>query len=113
MYAIIIVPQQRRVKKQQALLSSLAEGDEVITTSGIYGEIVEIDGDELYVDIGGGIEIRMVRSAVEAKVGGSAVTAGTDDSAEDDSDEADAGEGDSYKKLLSKKNVDDVVDEEA
>ena len=34
MYAVLIVPQQRRVKAQRAVLNSLTEGDVVLTSAG-------------------------------------------------------------------------------
>ena len=47
MYFLMIRPQRRRMREQQALQSSLEVGDEVITNSGIYGFITGFDGDVL------------------------------------------------------------------
>lgn len=65
MYAILIVPQQRRMKKKQEMLSSLKEGEEVLTSAGIYGNVVEVDGTVVYIDIGEGIELKMARESIE------------------------------------------------
>ncbi len=45
-YFLLIRPQQRRVRAQQALVNAVEVGDEVMTTGGIFGTIVEIDDDE-------------------------------------------------------------------
>jgi len=78
MYFLLIRPQQRKAKAQQALLSTLAEGDEVMTSSGIYGFIAAIEEDNpdiLWLDIAGigpkqeeRIEIRVARAAVTRKL---------------------------------------------
>ena len=39
-------PQRNRQRAQQALVASLEVGDDVMTTGGIFGTIVEIDDDE-------------------------------------------------------------------
>ena len=43
LWAIVILPQQRRMRAHQALVSVLKEGDEVMTTSGILGTISAMD----------------------------------------------------------------------
>ena len=40
-YFLLIRPQQKRVRAQQALLSSVEVGDEIVTTAGIFGTIVD------------------------------------------------------------------------
>ena len=65
-YFLLIRPQQRRAKAQQALVRSVDEGDEIVMTSGIFGTIVEIDEDDdiLTVEIAPGTQVRMVRAGV-------------------------------------------------
>ncbi len=65
-YFLLIRPQRNRQKAQQALLSTLEVGDEVMTTGGIFGTIVEIDDDEgvLTVEIAPGTRVRMLRAGV-------------------------------------------------
>jgi preprotein translocase YajC subunit len=45
MWALLIVPQQRRTKAHRAMLVSLDVGDEVLTSAGLYGTIADFDGD--------------------------------------------------------------------
>jgi preprotein translocase subunit YajC len=65
-YFLLIRPQRSRQRAQQALLSALEVGDEVMTTGGIFGTIVEIDEDEgvLTVEIAPGTRIRMLRNGI-------------------------------------------------
>jgi len=41
-YFLLIRPQQKRMKDQQAMLSRLSTGDEVVTGGGILGRIIEV-----------------------------------------------------------------------
>ena len=43
MYMFLIRPQQKRAKEQQALVRSLAPGDEVLLNSGIHGVVKEVE----------------------------------------------------------------------
>lgn len=65
-YVLLIRPQQRRAKAQQALIRSVGVGDDIITTSGIYGTITAVDDDEgtVTVQIAPGTEIHMLRAGV-------------------------------------------------
>ena len=42
MYFFMIRPQQKEAKKKNAMLSELAVGDTVLTTSGFYGTVIDI-----------------------------------------------------------------------
>jgi preprotein translocase subunit YajC len=50
-YLILILPQQRRQKKWQAMLESLKTGDRVITSGGIRGTIVALKEDALHLRV--------------------------------------------------------------
>jgi preprotein translocase subunit YajC len=66
-YAILILPQQRRVRQHDELVAALEVGDEVITHSGIYGTIVAFEGEQAEVmrlEVAEGVTISMARSAV-------------------------------------------------
>lgn len=70
MYALLILPQQRRAKAQRQLLTSLEVGDQVLLSSGLYGFIEEIHGDVLWLEISDGVEVKVARGAVAEKVVG-------------------------------------------
>src|SRR5207247_9159945 len=62
--------QQRRVRQQQALQQSAEVGDEVLTTSGIFGTIIDEDEDEgtITLEIAPGTRIKMVRSGIARRL---------------------------------------------
>jgi len=60
----IMVSQRRRTQQVQALQASLAVGDEVVTTSGLYGTIVSIDDAVVTLDTGAGNTLRYDRRAI-------------------------------------------------
>ena len=68
MWVLIIRPQKRRQLKQAQLLSTLAEGDEILTAGGIYGTVRGVDEDELLVEIAPGTNVRFARRAIAGKV---------------------------------------------
>ncbi len=70
MWALLIRPQQRRVRQHQELVSTLAVGDEVITTGGIVGTIVSVVDDIVTLEVASGTSIRMLRSAVQTRIAG-------------------------------------------
>lgn len=60
----IVFSQRRRAQQVQALQNSLAVGDEVVTTSGLYGTIVAIDDTVVTLDTGAGSTLRYDRRAI-------------------------------------------------
>ena len=77
MYAVLIVPQQRRVKAQRAVLNSLAEGDVVLTSAGIYGVITEMVDGDVYLEVAEGIELKITKASIAGKVRGDDAAADT------------------------------------
>ena len=51
LYVVMILPQQRRQKKWQAVLNDLKTGDKVTTTSGIRGTIVALKDDYIHLRV--------------------------------------------------------------
>jgi preprotein translocase subunit YajC len=50
-YFLLIMPQQRRQKKWQAMLSELKTGDKIVTTGGLRGTIVALKDDYLHLRV--------------------------------------------------------------
>ena len=69
MYMFLIRPQQKRVKEQQALVRSLAEGDEVLLSSGIHGVVKEVEEESgvIWLEVAQDLELKVLRTAVERK----------------------------------------------
>jgi preprotein translocase subunit YajC len=67
-WALLVRPQQQRVRRHAALLQSLAEGDEVFVGGGIRGRIIRFDGDEARVEVAPGVELRVLRRYIGGRV---------------------------------------------
>ena len=52
MYFIMIRPQKKEQQKKELMLSEVAVGDTVLTTSGFYGTIIDIQDDTVIVEFG-------------------------------------------------------------
>jgi preprotein translocase subunit YajC len=68
MYLLLFLPQQRKARDHKRLLESLTEGDEVVTSSGIYGFVNAVDDDVVWLDVAEGIELRVAKSAVSSRI---------------------------------------------
>ena len=64
-WLLIFRPQQKRLKAQQAMLSSITRGDTVVTTGGIVGKVTKaVDGQDLEVEIAPNVKISVVRGMI-------------------------------------------------
>jgi len=63
-YFMLIRPQQKRMKDQQAMLSKLATGDEVVTSGGILGRITEVGETFVTLEIADGVRIKVQRGQI-------------------------------------------------
>jgi preprotein translocase subunit YajC len=82
MYFFMIRPQRRRMREQQELQRSIQVGDEVVTTSGVYGTITGEDGDSrFWLEIDDDVQIRIARAAISGKA---SLDEGADVDADDD-----------------------------
>lgn len=65
-YFFMIRPQQKESKKKSAMMTSLATGDTVLTTSGFYGTVIDITDDTVIVEFGSNKNCRipMQKSAI-------------------------------------------------
>lgn len=65
-YFFLIRPQKKEQKKISAMLAELATGDVVLTTSGFYGVVIDIQDDTVIVEFGNNKNCRipMQKSAI-------------------------------------------------
>jgi len=68
MYFLLIRPQRRRQREAVELQRSIEVGDEVMTTSGVYGFITGFDGDIAWLEIDDNVQIRIARGGIQRKV---------------------------------------------
>lgn len=64
LYFFVIRPQVKRQKEQKNMLSQLKSGDEVITSSGIVGFVVEIGDHFITIEVSENTQLRIQKSAI-------------------------------------------------
>ncbi|QXT64133.1 preprotein translocase subunit YajC [Tessaracoccus palaemonis] len=68
MYFLMIRPQQKRMKADQEMRSSLAVGDRVLLTSGIFATISHLGERQFIVELAPDIEVTILKGNVARKV---------------------------------------------
>ncbi len=63
-YMLLWRPQQRRIAMVRDLQSQVQVGDEILTTSGIYGRITSLGEFDAELEIAPGTVIRVARGAI-------------------------------------------------
>ena len=64
-YFLILRPQQKQGKERKRMLSELKRGDDVVTSGGIYGKILNVSEDDVMtLEIAKGVSIQITRSGI-------------------------------------------------
>jgi preprotein translocase subunit YajC len=63
-YFMLIRPQSKRAKEQREMLARVAAGDEIATTGGILGKVVEVGEQFLTLEIASGVNIKLQKVQV-------------------------------------------------
>ena len=63
-YFLLIRPQQKKAKEHQTMVSKLAAGDEVVTSGGILGRIVEVSDSFVTLEIAEGVRVKVQKFQV-------------------------------------------------
>jgi len=63
-YFIVFRPQKKQEKERQKMLNSLNKNDEVVTSSGIHGTIVNIKDKTVILRIDDNVKIEMERNCI-------------------------------------------------
>jgi preprotein translocase subunit YajC len=64
-YFLFIAPQKKKQKEHEKLLASLQSGDEVVTSSGIFGTITNVKEDRFVVRIADNTKVEIGKSFVQ------------------------------------------------
>lgn len=81
-WALLIRPQQKRARELRAMQSALSAGDEVVLTSGIFGQVAETTDTHVLVEVADGVRLRVARGAIGQvlpKEGQSGIAAGPEE----------------------------------
>src|SRR6266498_2185557 len=63
-YFIILLPMKRKQQKVQSFLDSLKVNDRVVTTGGIYGQIMKVDDQKVQLQIAEKVRIEVAKTAI-------------------------------------------------
>ena len=63
-YFIVLLPMRKRQRKVQDFQNALKVGDRVITTSGIYGQIVKLEERSVQIQIAEKVRIEVARASI-------------------------------------------------
>jgi preprotein translocase subunit YajC len=63
-YFLLIRPQQKKAKEHQALVSKLSAGDEVVTTGGILGKVIEVGDSFVTLEVADGVRMKVQKFQV-------------------------------------------------
>ena len=64
LYFLMIRPQMKRQKEHRAMIDAVTKGDEVATSGGLVGRVVNIDEQFLQVELTQGVVVQLQRGAV-------------------------------------------------
>ncbi|NLF25081.1 MAG: preprotein translocase subunit YajC [Deltaproteobacteria bacterium] len=67
-YLLVILPQQKQLKMQEALLTSLKKGEMVLTSSGIIARVAGVENDHVLLEISNGVKVKFERSHIKFRV---------------------------------------------
>ena len=73
-YFILIRPQQKKQKEQDAWIKSLKKGDEVVTSGGVIGRISGLTDNTVTLEVQEKVRIKVLRSSVSGKAPGATTT---------------------------------------
>jgi preprotein translocase subunit YajC len=65
-YFMLIRPQMKRQKEHKQMVEAIAKGDEVVTTGGIAGKVIEVGDAFMSVEIAKGVEVKVQKQSVGA-----------------------------------------------
>jgi preprotein translocase subunit YajC len=64
LWFILIRPQRAQQKRHQEMLGGLKVGDEIVTSGGIYGEVVQLDTERVMLEVDDDVRIAVARRAI-------------------------------------------------
>ncbi|HXV49388.1 MAG TPA: preprotein translocase subunit YajC [Candidatus Binatia bacterium] len=69
MYFMVIRPQQKKAKDHREMLNKLKKNDEVMTSGGIYGKVVDLKENVVTLEVAQNVRIRVNRAQIAAVTG--------------------------------------------
>src|SRR4029450_11575103 len=67
-YFLLIRPQQKKAKEHQAMVQRLSVGDEVVTSGGILGKVIEVGETFVTLEIADGVRVKVQKFQVTSQM---------------------------------------------
>jgi preprotein translocase subunit YajC len=67
-YFLLIRPQQKKAKEHQAMVQRLSVGDEVVTSGGILGKVIEVGESFVTLEIADGVRIKVQKFQIGSQM---------------------------------------------
>lgn len=64
-YVVLILPERKKQKQRQAMLSALSKGDRVMTSSGLYGTVVQLTDEVVTLQVADNVRLKFARQAIQ------------------------------------------------
>ena len=63
-YVVLMLPMQKQRKALAAMIENLKKGDRVMTSGGLFGEVVSVEGAAVMLRIADNVRVRVAKSAI-------------------------------------------------
>ena len=70
MYFMVIRPQQKKAKEHQEMLNKLKRNDEVMTSGGIYGRVIDLKETVVTLEVAPNVRVRVHRPQISVVLTG-------------------------------------------
>jgi preprotein translocase subunit YajC len=70
MYFMVIRPQQKKAKDHRDVLDKLKKNDEVMTSGGIYGRVIDLKENVVTLEVAPNVRIRVARPQIASVITG-------------------------------------------
>jgi preprotein translocase subunit YajC len=67
-YFMLILPQRRRMKAVNQMREGVQVGEDVRTIGGIYGVVTSMEGEDVWLDVGSGTTLRVLKRAIAERL---------------------------------------------
>ena len=68
-YVVLMLPMQKQRKALQQVIANLKKGDKVITSGGLYGDVVSVEGASVILRIADNVRVRVAKSSISGLEG--------------------------------------------
>ena len=65
---VMIAPERKRRKEREGMIAALKKGDKVMTTSGMYGTVAQVQGEVVTLQISDNVRVKFALAAIQGQV---------------------------------------------